>query len=392
MPDNLLLMIPGPIEVSPPVKKAFSVPPPSHVSAGVIDAFGSSIEKMRQVWRSAEDSQPFIFPGSGTLAMDMAVANLVDPGDRALLVNTGYFSERLGEMLRRRGAEVVEVGRDPGYAPSAEEVIARLDEDGPFKVLGATHVDTSTGVRLNPEPLARAAAERGVLSIFDGVCATVGETFEMEAWGADVYLTGSQKALGLPAGLGLLVASRRAMEAREQLKVAPPLTMDWHAWGSIMQAYEARRPSYFATPPTNLILALDVALDEILDDEERGVAAVWEKHAQVGAAMRKAWKALDLKLLPAREGAAANTLSAVRYPEGLGPDLLARIRARGVVVAGGLLPGMKERYFRVGHMGYVTRRTDLLHRTVLAIERALVECGHIITPQAGTEALLNELG
>ncbi|MEO1271786.1 MAG: aminotransferase class V-fold PLP-dependent enzyme, partial [Myxococcota bacterium] len=328
MLDNLLLMIPGPIEISPPVKKAFGVSPPSHVDPEVIDAFGRSIEKMRQAWRAAEDSQPFIIPGSGTLAMDMAVANLVAPGDRVLVVNTGYFSDRITEMLRRRGANIHTVGHGPGFAPSADEVVAALDTEGPFKVLCATHVDTSTGVRIKPEPLARAASERGVLSIFDGVCATIGERFEMAAWGADVYLTGSQKAIGLPPGLALLVASRRALEARDALAAPPPMSTDWHTWLPVMQAYEERRPSYFATPPTNLILALDVALDEILD-EERGMMPIWDSHHKVATAMRRAWKALELELVPVRESTAANTLSAIRYPEGIGPELLGRIKARG---------------------------------------------------------------
>src|SRR5262249_8754642 len=183
MPDTRpLLMIPGPVEISPAVLAAASVPPPAHTSPRLIDAFGTCIERMRQVWQADAASQPFIVAGSGTLAMEMAAANLIEPGDRALVVNTGYFSDRMTEILRRNGAQVAAVPAPVGAAPPPEEVRAVLDRQGPFKALFVTHVDTSTGVRVNPEPLCGLGREAGVLTVFDGVCATAGERFAMAAW------------------------------------------------------------------------------------------------------------------------------------------------------------------------------------------------------------------
>lgn len=385
-----LLMIPGPIEVSPAVQEAFCVPPPSHVAGHVIEAFGASLEKMRTVWRAGADSQPFIVAGSGTLAMELGVANLVDPGDRVLVVNTGYFSDRMGLILERLGADVTHVRAEVGEVPHTEAVAEALRSGAPYKLLCATHVDTSTGVRVDAQALAGLAREHGVLSVFDGVCATVGEAFEMEAWGADVYLTGSQKAVGLPPGLGLLVASKRAMDARAQLKRAPSLFADWHQWLPIMQAYEARKPSYFATPATNLILALDVGLSEIV---ARGPAQVAADHARVAGAVRQAWSALGLQLLPRRAEDAANTLSAVRYPEGVGPALVGEVKARGVIVAGGLYPGLKQAYFRVGHMGYSVTRRDWIAQTVQAVAEGLVAVGYeAADPDAAQAALEQGLG
>src|SRR5262249_56088029 len=103
------------------------------------------------------------------------------------------------------------------------------------KAIFATHVDTSTAVRCEPGPLAVIAREFGALSIFDGVCATAAERFDMEAWGADVYLTASQKAIGLPPGLALLVVTERALEVRESRKASLPLSLDWNSWRPIMQ-------------------------------------------------------------------------------------------------------------------------------------------------------------
>src|SRR5262245_33370692 len=135
-----LLMIPGPIEVSDAVRAAFAAAPPSHLAKDFIEAFGSSLTKMRQVWLAADDAQPFIVAGSGTLAMEMAVHNLLEPGQKAVVVCSGYFSDRMAEMLRRRGVSVREVRADVGDAPSLDAVEEAL-ADGAH-ALFATHVDT----------------------------------------------------------------------------------------------------------------------------------------------------------------------------------------------------------------------------------------------------------
>ena len=200
----MLLMIPGPIEVSPSVIAAFSGPVPGHVSPPVIEAHGHALELMREVWRAPAASQPFILPGSGTLAMDVAVQNVVASDDPVVVINTGYFSDRIAEMLRRRGAVVREVKADPGTAPDFDDIRRAVVDHEPT-VIFVTHVDTSTGVRMDPEPICALAIEHGALTVFDGVCATAAERFEMEEWGADVYLTASQKAIGLPQHFGLLL-------------------------------------------------------------------------------------------------------------------------------------------------------------------------------------------
>jgi alanine-glyoxylate transaminase/serine-glyoxylate transaminase/serine-pyruvate transaminase len=374
-----LLMIPGPVEISPAVLAAFGAPPPGHTSVPLIEAFGTALGRMREVWQAGPDSQPFVLAGGGTAAMEMTVANLTRPGDRVLVVATGYFSDRMAEMLRRQGAEVVTVGAAPGEAPEPDEVrqaIATHAEQKPFQALYATHVDTSTGVRIDPAPLARLAREQGMLSIFDGVCATAGERFAMAEWDADVYLTASQKALGLPPGLALLVASPRALAVRlGRPAPKPPMYLDWEAWLPILRAYEERRPSYFSTPATNLVLALAVGLGEIL---EMGMEARFAAHERTGQALRAAWSELGLALVPARPELASNLLSALRYPTGapeIAATLVRRILDHGVAVAGGLHPAIREQYFRVGHMGYVTGRPDLLRRTVEAVAAALREVG-----------------
>jgi alanine-glyoxylate transaminase/serine-glyoxylate transaminase/serine-pyruvate transaminase len=369
-------MIPGPVEVSPAVRAAGAAPPTGHLAPGFIEAFGASLERMREVWLAGAASQPFVVPGAGTLAMELAVANVFEPGERALVVNTGFFSDRLVEMLLRYGVAVEEVAAEVGQAPSADRVaqaLRRMREAGEVHALLATHVDTSTGVRVDPEPLARLARSEGVLSIFDGVCATAAERFDMAGWGADVYLTASQKAIGIAPGLALVVAGERALAARARRSAAPPpLYLDWESWRPVMQAYEERRPAYFSTPATSLVVALEVGLREILAD---GMPARFDRHARAARALGQAWQALGLRPVPARAEWTAHTLSALRLPAGTDASLLPRIASRGVVVAGGLHPQIRSEYFRVGHMGYAVTQPQMLRRTVEAIAGALDEAG-----------------
>lgn len=389
-----LLMIPGPIEISPGVQAACDGPPSAHTAPDLIAAFGDAIRAMRVVWGAGPGSQPFVVSGSGSLAMEMAVLNLVAPGDEVLVVHTGYFSDRMAQMLDRRGARVWSVVAPPGDAPGAEALRGALQEVEP-KVVFVTHVDTSTGVRADVAALAAEVRAFGALLVVDGVCATAGEPLSMEALGVDVYLTASQKALGLPPGLALLVASPRAMASRAMLRVSPPLSLDWDAWRPIHEAYEAGRPSYFATPATPMIRGLAVGLREILDARDgarTGVEASWARHARVGAGMRAAWAALGLKLLPHRPDLAANTLSALWLPEGVDATLPAKIAARGVLVAGGLLPELRARYFRVGHMGWTTTQPELLERAVRAVAGGLAEAGHACDADAAVAALRGGLG
>ena len=389
--ERPLLMIPGPVEVSPAVREAYAGPPPSHRVPELIESFGRALGMMRRVWRAAEASQPFVLAGGGTAGMEMAALNLVAAGERAVVVETGFFSRRMAEMLRRAGAEVTVVPAPAGDAPPigrVAEALAAARREGRVKALFVTHVDTSTGVLIDPAPLTALAREHGVLSVIDGVCSAAGEEFRMAEWGADVFLTASQKALALPPGLALMVAGEAALAAREALPAPPPLYLDWHAWRPIMRAYEEGTPSYFSTPATNLIVALEAGLGEILAD---GVEARIERHRQAARALRAAWRALELNPVPARPELTANTLSALRLPAGVDlRTLLGRIKEHGVIVAAGIHPDVAGGYFRVGHMGWTVTRPELLLRTVEAVARALADCGHGPGPQAAVAAFERE--
>ena len=381
MKNRTLLMIPGPVEFEPAVMAAMGEPTTSHLATSFIYAFSQALQDLRRVFDSPT-GQPLVLAGSGTLAMDCAGANLVQPGDQALVVDTGYFSERFSQILERYGAQVTRLSSPPGGRPSLEEVKSALDS-GSYKLMTITHVDTSTAVIAEVKELAALGRQDGVIVVVDGVCSVAGEELHMDAWGVDLTLTASQKAIGVPPGLALLMIGPRALEAFRQ-RHTPVLNYyaDWTNWLPIMQAYEARKTSYFGTPPVNLIFALSVSLQQILTE---GMPARYARHIAISQACKAGLQALGLSQVPLHPEFAAHTLSAPRYPIGVnGAEFLAKILQAGVTLAGGLLPPIRNEYFRIGHMGAVTQ-ADVV-ATLGVIETALAGCGYEFTPNAGVEA------
>jgi len=383
MKNRTLLMIPGPIEFDPAVLAALGAPTTGHLAANFIDAFGQALERMRQVFLSP-DGQPVVLAGTGTLAMDSAGVNLVEAGDKVLVINTGYFGDRYGALLERYGARVTHLRVPPGDRPGLDVVEEALRSDS-YKVMTVTHVDTSTGVITDVKGLAALAQRYKVLSVVDGVCSVAGEEVRMSEWGVDVVFTASQKAVGVPPGLALLMVGPRALQAF--LARRTPVSnyyADWTNWLPVMRAYEGRKPAYFATPAVNLIFALNVSLGQILQE---GLPARIERHVRLGQACKAGIAALGLGQVPVKPEYAANTMTAPRFPPGInGPEFLSRVGKAGVTLAGGLLPPIRSEYFRIGHMG-AANLGDIL-ATVGAIEMALKESGYAFTPGVGVQAAL----
>jgi alanine-glyoxylate transaminase/serine-glyoxylate transaminase/serine-pyruvate transaminase len=297
----------------------------------------------------------------------MAGANLIEPEDNVLVVSTGYFGKRYAELLKRYGANVTFMQSEVGDVVPLNRIESELSA-GNYKLMTFTHVDTSTGVLVDAKAMGALAQKHNVLSILDGVCSVAGEEIRQEEWGIDVVVTASQKAVGVPPGLALLVASEKAMNVWKNRKTpVGNYYCDWSLWLPIMQAYEGRRPSYFATPPVNLIQALEMSLEQILKE---GMDARFARHKRLAKKFRDEMSLLGMKFIPKSEAVQANTLTAPYYPEGLnGGEFLGGVGDAGVIIAGGLLSSHKALYFRVGHMGIVSN--EHIEQTVSAIKQSL---------------------
>jgi len=347
-----LLVVPGPIEVADDVLYANAHPSMAHTSPEFIPVFGDCIRMIRDVLYT-KDAQPFLISGSGTLGWDQVASNLVEPGENALVLNTGYFGDSFADCLETYGAKVDSLRAEVGGVVSLEKIELALKSKR-YKVITATHVDTSTAVLSDIESIAslvkRVSPE--TLVILDGVCSVASELIKMDEWGIDVVISASQKGLGTPPGLSVLLASRRAIQTFEN-RVAPVSSYyaSWKKWLPIMKAYEQGTAAYFATPPVNLVYAFNASLRTITKSSEVSLEERFKLHREASQRIKSAAKELGLKQVSDPENA-ANGMTALYFPEGYSAsDILPRLSAKGVVTAGGLLKDIKDRYFRIGHMG-----------------------------------------
>lgn len=263
MKSRSLLMIPGPIEFENQVLQSMASPTPSHTDPDFISTFHNSLKLMKKTWQ-CPSGQAFIIAGTGTFAMEMAAANIVEQGDKVLVISTGYFGLRYADILKRYGAKVDILESATGDIVPLESIDQQLKYKS-YKLLCFTHVDTSTAVLNDAKSIGELAQKHQVLSIMDAVCSVAGEEIKQEEWGLDIVISASQKAIGVPPGLALLVASPKAIQVFEQRKnQVQNYYADWANWLPVMKAYENKEASYFATPHVNLIIPLEKSLEMTL--------------------------------------------------------------------------------------------------------------------------------
>ncbi|ORX35631.1 pyridoxal phosphate-dependent transferase [Kockovaella imperatae] len=378
-----LLVIPGPIEFSDPVLAANATPGTSHVSPAFAPIFGDCLRMLKQVlYAEKEGNQPFLIAGSGTMGWDQVAANLMEQGDEAVVLNTGYFGAAFADCLEAYGAKVTKVTAEVGGVPSDEQIVKALESKP--KLLTITHVDTSTGV-LSPAAHITSLVQKhspSTLIALDAVCAVASEEIRFDDWGLDVVISATQKGLGAPPGLSVLMASKRAMETFHSRK-QPVLGyyLNWKNWIPIMQGYEAGTPKYFATPPVQLIYALHTSLKSITSGpsslEER-----FEQHKQASAYVKDSLAKLGFGFVPLDRKIAANGMTAVKYPKGFAAaDILPKLAEKDIVVAAGLHKAIASEYFRIGHMGITVTdkgRGDL-DKILNGIQEVLKESGKSVS-------------
>ena len=377
--ERNLVMIPGPTNVDPSVLRALAKPTTSHVSPSFVATFKRALESLKKVMMTSGDV--FVVSGSGTLAMEMAVANVVEPSDKVLVVSNGYFGDRFVDVLSRFTDGVEKLSFEWGKAADPNKIKEKLEQED-YKAVMVVHVDTSTGVANDAREISRVVKNRGSLFILDTVCSLGGIEIRVDEWAIDVCLSGSQKALAVPPGLAVLSASKEALDARAKRKTkVQSYYMDFENWLPVM-----RDPSrYFATPPVNMVCALAESLEMILSE---GLEKRYARHQAIAKAMRSALNRIGLKIVAEGKGR-ADTMTAAYYPSGIDDEAFRGNMARhGVVVAGGL-GQLRGKIFRVGHMGNVSPN-DII-ATIGAIEASLSRLGHSFPLGGGVGAATESL-
>jgi serine---pyruvate transaminase len=353
------LMTPGPTPVPPQVLAAVGAPVVHHRSPDFVPIYERVLSRLREVCRT--DSDVLLFGASGTGAFESAVANLVTPGEPHLVVSAGSFGERWVSMLNAYGADVDVLRYAWGETPEADDLRARLGER-PGRAAWLVQSETSTGVVADVQALAAAGKEAGALVVVDAVSSLGAVPCETDAWGLDVVVSGSQKALMAPPGLGLAAVSEAAFAATG---TSPRFYFDWGRTRKAQQTLDAP-----FTPPVSLVAGLDVALKLLLDE---GLEAAFERHVRLGRAARAGVKALGLDLFSPDEDRSA-VVTAVRAPAGIdGTDVVRGLRDRfGITIANGQ-GELKGKIFRLGHIGWF----DVFDITtqIAAVELVLADLG-----------------
>lgn len=350
-----LLLGPGPSLIAPRVMRAMAAPMLSHLDPQFLDVMDDTRARLARIFRAPEGSFAFAVSGTGTSAMETAVANLVQPGTRVLCVVTGYFGDRLAQMCERYGGDVRRLDVEWGRACDPDAV-ARALKDAAADVVTVVHAETSTGV-LNPvEAIAARAHEGGAIVLVDAVTSLGAMPLDVAGWDLDVVYSCSQKGLGAPSGVAPIVFTPRARAKSVKCR-------SFYFDVSLLEEYWVRR-KYHHTMCAPLIYALREALMVV---EEEGLEQRWVRHERHHHMLKDGLDALGLSLLPP-EGERLWTLNAVRVPAGVDEAAIRKglLDTYNMEIGAGLGP-LAGKIWRIGLMG--TSSTPALVTLCLAALR-----------------------
>jgi aspartate aminotransferase-like enzyme len=375
MPEKRYLVTPGPTPVPPDVLAATAQPMIHHRGPDFRATLARVIERLKQVFLT--ENEMLTFTSAGTGVMESAMQNLCSPGDRVLVVSHGYFGERFAAIAETYGCDLVHLRYAWGESPNADEVGEKLEEIGDARAVFLTHSDTSTGVVSDLRSIAERLSGTEAMIVVDAISSLAAVPLETDAWGLDVVITSSHKALMCPPGLAFASVSGRAFETA-RAATTPRYYFDWER----TRASQGKGENPFS-PAISLYLGLDVALGMILDE---GLEAAYERHVRLGRACRAGVKAMGLELFSPDEDRAA-VVTAIRMPAEVdGQAVVLSMRERsGVTIIGGQ-GEVRGKIVRIGHIGYV----DVFDVTtaLAALEVAMVEAGADIERAAAVTAAL----
>ena len=366
-----LLFTPGPTPIPPEALLAMAQPIDYHRSSATVALIKDVLEKLKNVFQTENDV--LFLTSSGTGAMEGAVANLLSRNDKAIVIRSGKFGERWGEICNAYGTEVIPIDVSWGNSVDPQTVEGLLTAHTNVKAVFATLCETSTGALHDIEALARLTRVRPTLLVVDAVSALGADDLQMDNWGVDVVVSCSQKGLMTPPGLAFAALNQRAWDAVARSNL-PKYYLDYR------KAYESGlEGSVPYTPAVTLLAALQCALNRICEEGIRNTIA---RHNRLALATQSAIKALGLPLFAASP---ANTLTSIRLPEEIdGKAFINLMRDKyGITYAGGQSQ-LSGKIVRIAHLGWMNENDVIV--AISAFERGLVEIGYDIPPGAGIAA------
>lgn len=381
MQPKEFLMIPGPTPVPDPVLEALARDPLGHRTkefSKVLMDVSASLKKLAEC-----DGDVLMLTSSGTGAMEAAIANTINPGDRVLSCVCGVFGERWAKIATAYGAQVDFLRVENGEAISVDALREKLhaDRDKQIKAVTITHNETSTGVINDLQQIALAVREHGALCIVDAVTSYGAVPIEFTAWGVDLMVAGSQKALMLPPGLAVIFMSDRAWEAQSRCK-SPRFYFDLAKYRTSLE----QETTPF-TPNVSFVVALKTSLDLMKQEGYRGI---YNRHDRMKRALRAGITGMGLKLFVPKEASGSPTITSILPPSNTSVDAIRRTMKEryNIRIADGQ-DALKSKIFRIGHMGFVFERDILM--TLSALEASLTELGYRCPSGIGVGSALSVL-
>lgn len=370
------ILAPGPTAVPPEVLAEGGKPLLHHRTPQFQAVFQEACRGLQSVFRTKEPVLTFAATGTG--GMEAAVANLTSPGDKVLVASCGHFGNRWRDIATAYGCAVEHVEAPWGEPVDAAEVKKRLKEQRNCGVVFTTLNETSTGVRNELESLAKAAHDAGALIVVDAVSGLGAAPCEVDAWGLDVVVAGSQKGFMMPPGLVFVSVNAEAQKRAAKSK-NPRFYFSFEK--ALKKLQEGTLPDTPFTPAVSLIFQLKAGLELILQE---GLEKVWRRHAVLAEAVRAGVTALGLRLFA--PSAPSPAVTAVHAPEGVDGGKISKMfrDVYGITIAGGQ-GKVKGKIFRIGHLGYVDTSDALLGVAVL--EMVLTRLGVAVPLGAGVKAV-----
>jgi len=375
--EGRILMGAGPSDVHPGVLRALGMPIIGHLDPELFEIVNHTKNLLAKTFETAND---FTIPiaGTGTAAMEAALINFIEPGDKVLICVSGLFGERMVDIAQRCGGDVEVLEAEWGKIIEPSDVERALGKR-PAKVVSIVHAETSTGVLQPIKPIADIAHEHGAILVVDAVTSLAGAPVKVDESGMDVCYSGTQKCLSCPPGLSPITIGPRAAEILDARKTK---VLSWYLDLTMLHSYWGKERFYHHTAPVNMIYALYESLRII---HEEGLEARFARHKLHSNALKAGLEAMGLSLF-AQEGYGAPMLTTVRIPEGVDD---ARVRkslmdSYRLEIGGGLGP-VKGKIWRIGLMGHSCTRENVM-LFLAALEDALLAEGYAFQPGAGIAA------
>ena len=371
-----LLMIPGPTRVSSRVLKAMSKSIVNHRSAVFGEILKETNEMMSEVFQTENPS--YLITGSGTAVMEAAVGNVIEKGDKVLNIVGGKFGERFMQITETHQGIPVELEVEWGNAVNPDDVRYILEEEEDIKAVTIVHNETSTGVANPIEEVGRILKDFDALYVVDTVSSLGGDDVQVDNFGIDMCVTGSQKCLAAPPGMAAITLNEDAWDVVDKTK-SKTYYLDMKKYRK-SGAKDVPETPY--TPSVSLMYAMNEALKIIM---EEGLEARIKRHEQAAKATINGVKAIGLELF-AKEETSSSTVTAVKIPERMtDKNLRGTMRNKYRIELAGGQDHLKGNVFRIGHMGNITHREII--STMAAIEMSLKEYGYEVELGTGVAAV-----